>query len=183
MAEALEEKFVPSCPIESVDIVERVVNGKYRYDQLVTTIPWPVWRALNVLPPKIDTLVGQLVHTSVDVDYCSENEDTDSHWTYVPSESISHHRMLFRHNFCTGSRGCWKETNARRSGPATDFRYHNEYAYPVNTVDKPEAIESISKWAYQNHILPLGRWGTWEHMNSDVAVELALQAAEYYLNA
>lgn len=183
MAEALGDQFVPNCPIKSIDLTNRVVNDEYQYDQLITTIPWPAWRSWNVLPPEIDALVSKLVHTSVDVDYCPENEDTDSHWTYEPSESISHHRMLFRHNFCTGARGYWTETNARRSGTVNVFRHRNEYAYPVNTVGKPEAVESIRKWAREEHIFPLGRWGTWEHMNSDVAVDMALQAAQSYIHA
>jgi protoporphyrinogen oxidase len=177
MASSLGDKFVGNCPVQKIDVVNRVVNGEYKYDRLITTIPWPHWRAWNVLPPEVDQAVSRLVHTSVDVDYCAHNEPTDSHWTYEPSEEISYHRALFRHNFCRGARGYWTETNARRSGSPAQFRHRNEFAYPVNTLGKPEAVATISRWAEANHILPLGRWGTWEHMNSDIAVDLALKAA------
>ena len=48
----------------------------------------------------------------------------------------------------------------------------------MNTRGKPAAMATIEAWARARGITPLGRWGRWEHMNSDVAVELALDAAE-----
>ena len=59
----------------------------------------------------------------------------------------------------------------------------SEFAYPVNTVVKPQAIKTILDWARGHGIVGLGRWGTWEHINSDVAVDLALTLAEKYLGA
>ena len=88
-----------------------------------------------------------------------------------------HHRLLLRSNFCTGSRGYWTETNAARSGEAANFRHRNEFAYPVNTLGKPEAIGAVLKWAAGHSIVGVGRWGKWEHMNSDVAVAEALGVA------
>ena len=82
-----------------------------------------------------------------------------------------------RSNFCEGSRGYWTESNAKRSQPAEGFRHHNEYAYPVNTRGKPEAVERILAWASRHQVMGVGRWGTWEHMNSDVAVAEALKSA------
>jgi hypothetical protein len=160
-----------------------VVNGEYRYKRLVTTIPWPLWREWGSLPAEIDEAVAELVHTSVDVDYFPENVSTKSHWTYEPSEEVSYHRLLFRHNFCAGSRGYWTETNVRRAGAVAGFRHRNEYAYPVNTLRKPAAVDRLTRWAASSDIHPIGRWGTWEHMNSDVAVDLALDAARAAIEA
>ena len=50
------------------------------------------------------------------------------------------------------------------------FRHRNEYAYPINTLNKPEAIAKILDWAESKGVIGAGRWGTWEHLNSDVAV-------------
>jgi protoporphyrinogen oxidase len=177
MGAALRDHFVAHCPITRIDPIQRTVNNDYHYDHLVTTIPWPAWRAWNVLPPEIDAAVGCLLHTAVDVDYHPRNEATDSHWTYEPSEKIPYHRLLFRHNFCPGAKGYWTETNVHRSTAAPNFRHRNEFAYPINTIGKPAAVTAISCWATAHQIIPLGRWGTWEHMNSDVAVHLALQAS------
>jgi protoporphyrinogen oxidase len=178
MGEALGDHLVTGCPVSKFNPINRTVNGDYRYDQLVTTIPWPEWRNKGTLPPEIETAVAQLEHTTVDVDYYPENVATSSHWTYEPAEDISYHRLLFRHNFCSGARGYWSETNSRRAQPVRHFRHRNDYAYPVNTLRKPEAVAAIRRWSATQGILPVGRWGTWEHMNSDVAVDLAMQAAE-----
>ncbi len=175
---ALGPRLVTGCPLRSLDLDARVVNGTYRYERLVTTIPWTAWRGLGVLPPEVDAAVAGLVHTAVDVDYVPEDRPTRAHWTYEPDERVTPHRRLLRHNFCRGARGHWTETNAARSGPAAGFRHRNEFAYPVNTRGKPAAVAAIAAWARARRITPLGRWGLWEHMNSDVAVDLALAAAE-----
>ena len=54
------------------------------------------------------------------------------------------------------------------------FSYHNEYAYPLNTTGKPEAVKRILKWAMGHGITGLGRFGEWEHLNTDVTVERAM---------
>src|SRR5207237_2250091 len=107
LAWGLVECFVTGGLVTEFTPMSRTVNGDYRYDRLVTTIPWPTLRNKGALPPEIETAVAQLEHTSVDVDYYPENVATPSHWTYEPSEDVSYHRLLFRHNFCRGSRGYW----------------------------------------------------------------------------
>lgn len=177
MAASLGDHFVPNCPVTKIDPEAKTVNGQYRYEHLISTIPWPAWKDWSGLPDELRPAAAALVHTSVDIDYRPDNLPSPSHWTYEPSEAVSYHRLLLRHNFCPGSKGYWTETNARRSEVTTGFRHRNDYAYPVNTLGKPEAMARITAWARSRDILPLGRWGTWEHMNSDVAVDLALKAA------
>lgn len=178
MAAALGGRFVGGCPVTRIDPDARVVNGTYRYERLVSTIPWTIWRDAGALPAEIERAVGELVHTSIDIDYVPEDRPTRAHWSYEPDERVTPHRRLLRHNFCAGARGHWTETNAVRNGPAAHFRHRNEYAYPVNTRGKPAAMAAIAAWAGARGITPLGRWGRWEHMNSDVAVDQALTAAE-----
>lgn len=48
----------------------------------------------------------------------------------------------------------------------------------MNTLGKPEAVAEILKWAAANNVIGLGRWGEWEHMNSDVAVSKALELVQ-----
>jgi protoporphyrinogen oxidase len=178
MASDLGDHLITGWELTSVDPVRRTVNDEFRYDRLVTTIPWPEWLRFGVLPPRAEAAVGKLVHTGVDVDYHPASRPTDAHWIYEPEETTSYHRLVMRHNFRPDSKGHWTECNTRRSGPAPRFRHRNDYAYPVSTVDKREAVATIREWASQHHVLPLGRWGTWEHINSDAAVELALAAAQ-----
>lgn len=177
MGEQLGESFLPNTPVTSIDVGNRIVNGAFRADRIVTTIPWTLWPQLAVIPAEIAGSIKELVSIPIDVDYFPENTPGNAHWIYEPREDISYHRILPRHNFCPGSHGYWTETNAARSRAVVHFRHRNEFAYPVNTKAKPAAVQNVLSWAGSNGIIGAGRWGTWEHMNSDVAVSEALVLA------
>ena len=178
MGESLGEKLLISTPVTSIDIKNRIINGEFSAKKIVSTIPWTVWPKIACVPKSIKSSIDKLHYVSIDVDYHSETLTSDAHWIYEPDERLAHHRILCRNNFCQGSRGYWTETNSKRTALQGEFHYRNEYAYPLNTKSKPEAIADILSWAEHNHILGLGRWGTWEHMNSDVAVAAGIAAAE-----
>lgn len=177
MGAALGDALVTGCPLESVDLENRVVNGRWQAETIVTSIPWTSWLGAATLPQAVVEDVRRLRNAPIDVDYVPDTLDSPSHWTYEPDESVSYHRMLLRSNFANNARGYWTETNAERSRPTNGVRFHNEYAYPVNTLGKPEAVARILGWAKGCGIVGMGRWGRWEHMNSDVAVAEALQVA------
>jgi protoporphyrinogen oxidase len=185
MGEALGDQLHLGEALASVEPGTGVVNGRYQAERIVNSVPWTAWLQAGPLPADIRQAVAELVQIPIDVDYVAQTLPSNSHWTYDPDESKSYHRVLLRSNFCPGSRGYWTETNSARAvgdsssdgsgGPG--FRHRNEYAYPVNTLGKPAVVARICAWAQANRILPLGRWGQWEHMNSDVAVSLAIAAA------
>jgi hypothetical protein len=181
MGEALGECVVRDCPVQSVDLATRTVNGRWSADTLVSTIPWTLWEHFTSMPDHVVARVRQLKNIPIDVDYVADTQDNPSHWIYEPREDIAYHRQLLRANFARGSRGYWTETNAARSGPAAGWRHRNEFAYPVNTLHKPEAIQEVLDWARTHSIVGIGRWGRWEHMNSDVAVAEALAAGRTLL--
>ena len=54
----------------------------------------------------------------------------------------------------------------------------NDYAYPLNTIGKPEIMEKLLASCKEQQIYGLGRWGEHCHYNSDVVVELAMKLAE-----
>ncbi len=178
MGEALGSRIRLNTPVESVDIANRVVNGEFQAEHIISSIPWTLWPSFAAVPAPIVSEIAKLRHIAVDVDYQPETQPTDAHWVYAPEESLSHHRLLCRSNFYANSRGYWTETNSQRAQPlpAGGFRHRNDFAYPLNTLGKPEAVEAIQSWAGSQGILGLGRWGTWEHMNSDVAVSLGIAA-------
>jgi hypothetical protein len=179
MGEALGESLLTNYNIKSIDLNRHIINDEYHYETLITTIPWANWAEYCNLPPAISGAIGFLKSASIDVDYRPETLANDSHWIYEPNEEISYHRMLLRSNFASGSRGYWTETNSKRSPELREggIRFHNEFAYPINTIEKPAAVANILNWARDHSVIGLGRWGTWEHMNSDVAVDQALQLA------
>jgi protoporphyrinogen oxidase len=177
MGQALGDHLRLGCPVTSIDTDRLIVNGMIKADVIVNTIPWVSWFEIDALPQLLHNAVRDLRYASVDIDYHSGHVDSPAHWIYEPSYDVPHHRLLLRHNFVGGAGGYWTETNSRRSGIASGFRHSNTFAYPVNTVRKLAALDKILKWARSRNILPLGRWGLWEHMNSDVAVESAIEAA------
>jgi protoporphyrinogen oxidase len=183
MGDALGERLLTGTPVTSVDPEARVVNGAFRGERIITSIPWPLWDHFSQVPDHIRTALGQLEHAAIDVDYVPETLSTPSHWCYEPDERLSYHRILCRSNFCPGSRGYWTETNSRRSAEPSGWRHHNRFAYPLNTREKPAAIAEVIAWGESKGIYSLGRWGTWEHMNSDMAVLNGIAVAERLLES
>lgn len=181
MGESLGEQLLTSMSVTSIDLANNVINDSYKAGKIITTIPWTLWPGIAEIPATIERAISCLRNASIDVDYYPENVATNSHWIYDPDKSLSYHRILCRNNFSEGSRGYWTETNSARSLGTTGWRNRNEYAYPLNTRGKPEAVAEICHWAEQNGIIGLGRWGTWEHMNSDVAVSMGITAAKNLL--
>lgn len=59
-----------------------------------------------------------------------------------------------------------------------NFCYFNTYAYPLNTIGKPEIMRRILEWSEAQGVFGLGRWGEHQHYNSDVTVDHALSLAE-----
>ena len=133
------------------------------------------------MPEEIRESVGELKFSSIQTEYFSENLDTTCQWIYYPDPKLSYHRILVRHNFCPNSRGYWTETNSERIGmeEANDnFKYMNQYAYPLNTIKKPEIMKRLLTWSEKEGVIGLGRWGEHQHYNSDVTVQLAMDLAD-----
>ncbi len=183
MGDALGDQLRLGCPIERIDVEARVVNGFVEADWLVNTIPWPAWLGATALPTEVRDAIQKLQHVSIDVDHVAEDIHPAAHWLYEPSPAVSWHRALCRSNFFPGARGGWTETNARRAGSLTGWRHRNDYAYPIATHSRTGAMSRIVEWASARRIVPLGRWGKWEHMNSDVAVAEALALAGKLITA
>lgn len=151
---------------------------------IVTTVPWHSFARLEGMPEDIRRLIPALRHTAVEVRYRPQRIDTSAHWIYYPQEDLPYHRILVRHNFCAGSRGCWTETRQERTAlfPKEDNpRFLNEYAYPLNTIGKPAIMERLLAFAGSRGVYGLGRWGEHRHDNSDVTVEKAMKLAQRLL--
>ena len=177
MGEALGESVMKNCKIDHIDLATLTVNGQWQAETIISSIPWTLWEDFCELPSDILTLIKSLAKASIDVDYHPDTLRNLAHWIYEPDESISHHRLLLRSNFVSGSKGYWTEANSKNSKQSDVLRFYNEFAYPINSLAKPDAIRQILAWGQTNNIIGLGRWGKWEHMNSDVAVAEALQKA------
>ena len=169
MGQSLGDKLLLDTPVTSIDWERRTVNNNYQAGIIISTIPWPVWLTIAEMPERIADKIRRLRHVSIDVDYVPESPGTEAHWVYEPDESLAYHRILCRQNF-SGGTGYWTETNSTRAVETKGWRYRNDYAYPVNTIQKPTIMKELLRWCQDNGIKGAGRWGRWEHLNSDVAV-------------
>lgn len=176
---AEKNHIVYSRAVNSIDFSTNTVTlsgyEKYSAKYIVTTIPWMEFDEILGMPEDIVTLIEKLKYSSIYTSYHAENLNTDAQWIYYPSPDLPYHRILVRHNFCIGSRGYWTETNSRRfaiDGEKTYF--YNRYAYPLNTVQKPNIMDKLLNWAKSRNVFGLGRWGEHQHYNSDVVVKRAL---------
>lgn len=59
--------------------------------------------------------------------------------------------------------------------PSDNFKFINKYAYPLNTVDKPQIMKKLLVWSESRDVYGLGRWGEHQHYNSDLTVDLAMK--------
>jgi len=123
-------------------------------------------------------LFSKLDYAGIQIDYYPENIKSKAHWIYIPDESIKEHRILCRKNFCINSKGYWTETNTVWNKKQQPSGFINEFAYPLNTMNKPDTMRKVLEWSTCNKIFGLGRWGEWEHMNSDIAVDKGIKLAE-----
>lgn len=187
MAKALGKNIKYNKSVKKIDFIEKSITTSdgetYYADYIITTIPWMEFDEINGMPDELEESIKELKFSSVQTEYHSENLDTEAQWIYYPDPELSYHRILVRHNFCPGSKGYWTETNSERvvNIDNGNFKYMNQYAYPLNTINKPEIMRKLLEWAKTQNVFGLGRWGEHEHYNSDLTVNLALNLAEKFI--
>lgn len=183
MAAALGDKIKYGIDIKEIDFDKKTVNGTFQADIIINTIPWKAFETCTGLPEEQAQNIDALKYSSVVIEYCDKKLPTEAHWIYYPDPKLSYHRILVRHNFCPNSNGYWTETNLTRfetEKKNKETYFINQYAYPLNTIGKQEKMASLLAWAESKQIYGLGRWGEWQHYNSDVVVALAMKAADRF---
>jgi len=178
MAESLGDCLKTGVAAEKLDIDKRSVNDEYRADVIINTVPWTDLKEIKGADPALAERIGRLKYSSIVTEYHEERLDTSAHWIYYPDEDKEYHRILVRHNFCPGSKGYWTETNLTRYREREREHFVNKYAYPLNTIGKNENMTEILSAMKEHGIIGLGRWGEWQHYNSDVVAERAMTLAD-----
>lgn len=175
----LYEKQVSCIDIENKKVTT-VSEEAFEAQTIITTIPWAEFKVMKGMPRELADSVKLLKSSAVETRYVAKQLDTKAQWIYIPSPDIPYHRILVRHNFCTGSKGYWLETRKERTGSYQKESYHymNEYAYPLNTIKKPQIMKELLEFCRLKQVYGLGRWGEHSHYNSDVVVELAMKLSE-----
>lgn len=185
IADSIGKHILYEKKVQGIDCEKRQVmltsGEKYEAEFIITSIPWAEFSAVFGMPEEIKASLRELSSSEIETRYVPENLNTKAQWIYIPDPDIPYHRILVRHNFCHGSRGYWLETRKKRTENYEEndsFHYMNEYAYPLNTVSKPEVMRNLLTFARTKNIFGLGRWGEHCHYNSDRVVELAMKLAE-----
>lgn len=185
MADAIAPKVLYDVKVTGLDCDRRQISTEdgrcFEAETIITTIPWNCFEKLSGMPQDIQTSIRQLKTSAIETRYVPEQLDTHAQWLYIPDEEKPYHRILVRHNFCQGSRGYWLETRKERVSlikEKAEYCYMNEYAYPLNTIGKPEIMKKLLIFCADKGIYGLGRWGEHCHYNSDLVVELAMNLAQ-----
>lgn len=187
MAEELSPKVLYG--MEAVELhceecqVKTEAGDVFLAEKIITTVPWQSFREISGMPKGMKALIKGLKSSAIETRYVAEQLNTPAQWIYVPDLKVPYHRILVRHNFCKGSKGYWVETRKERVktfayGDDEKYHYLNEYAYPLNTVGKPQIMGKLLQFCETKGIYGLGRWGEHCHYNSDVVVELAMKLAD-----
>ena len=181
MADAIKGNIEYGKTVKGIDFSNKIVftedGDKYQAD-IITSILWLEFDNNIGMPDKLKDGIKELKYSSVQTEYFSDKLDTGAQWIYYPDPNLSYHRILVRHNFCPDSKGYWTETNSNRVIETNNYHYMNKYAYPLNTIRKPEIMKELLAWSREYGVIGLGRWGEHSHYNSDVTVDLAIKQAK-----
>ena len=185
MADAIAPKVLYDVKVTGLDCDRKQISTEdgrcFEAETIITTIPWNCFENLSGMPEDIQASIRQLKTSAIETRYVPEQLDTRAQWLYIPDEEKPYHRILVRHNFCQGSRGYWLETRKERVPlfrEKAEYCYMNEYAYPLNTIGKPEIMKKLLIFCADKGIYGLGRWGEHCHYNSDLVVDLAMNLAQ-----
>lgn len=185
MADTIKNNIEYNKTVQGIDFMTKTVTtadgAKYQAEMIITTIPWMEFDIILGMPDEIRESLSELKYSSIQTKYYDENLDTSCQWIYYPDPKLSYHRVLVRHNFCPNSKGYWTETNSERiemEKSDGNFKYMNQYAYPLNTIKKPEVMRRLLNWSKVQGVIGLGRWGEHQHYNSDVTVDLAMKLVD-----
>lgn len=171
--------------IKKIDIKSKTVNETYSGDVIINTIPWDIPVFSPQLPVTIQSAISALKHTTIRVSYLPKKIKTKAHWAYIPDQNTAHHREIYRSNFSKNAPGFWTETNEARSKMEQDHTkkyWINDYAYPLPTKKKQKSINLILQYFSQHGIHGVGRWGQWEHINSDITINRSFNLVDLLLS-
>ena len=184
MAQNISNHIEYGKKVSTIDFNKNTVTtadgNKYVAEKIITTIPWLEFKTIIGMPTDFINDLQKLKHTAVQVKYFPENLNAQGHWTYFADNALTYHRILYQHNFNDNWNGYWTETRSERvQGVMHDGKtsFLNDYAYPLNTLDKPQIMQRLLAWCRERNVYGLGRWGEHSHYNSDLTVELSISLA------
>lgn len=178
LADRMSDHIKYNISADTLEVQNRTVNREYKAEKIISTVPWTSFKEITGIEAQSICNIKKLKYSSIVVEYFPELFRSKAHWIYYPDLEITYHRILNRNTFSSGT-GYWTETNLYRyKKKAVEKSFYNEYAYPLNTIDKPGIMKELLESMKKNYIFGLGRWGEWQHYNSDVVVQRAMELAD-----
>ncbi len=157
-------------------VIPTITGGAVHVDKFIGE------KVISTIPPTVflnKVATDKLKHTSLAVTYETNPFKRNYQWLYTPDMSIDHHRQFDVCSYADQNRIrlLMKECNLNRfvSGQKYVKEYINEFAYPVPLEGKNEQMKDILRVCESMKIYSLGRWGTWQHHNSDVCIFNAME--------
>lgn len=178
LADKMRDHILYNTPVNSLNIETHSVNNEYKAEKIICTIPWTDFSKIDGMKATYLNMIKELKYSSIVTEYIPDFLQSDAHWIYYPDLNISYHRILNRSAFCKG-KGYWTETNLVRYTHAQSRDcFLNKYAYPLNAVNKPTIMKELLSKMEEKNIFGLGRWGEWQHYNTDVVMNHAFELAK-----
>jgi len=202
-AEERGARFVQGEPVESVVVKGGVVvvNGRYRAERVVSTIPLP--ELIEALEPndELKEYAARFDYNSVAVVAVAvDKEAPDMHWVYVPDRDVVFHRYVWLSNYSPynaprgkslllaevtlppgQAAGEWLVDRAVRDlarlGVVEEKdilfarAWFHKYGYPIHRIGTAPAREFVIRRLAQMGIAAVGRWGTWKYLNMDMVLK------------
>ena len=169
-----------------------LINGKFYYDRIISTIPLNLIPRLIVnCPETVITAASKLKYNKVST-MLWETKPTTRTWSYLPDSDSIFHRYIHIGNFfkpeknysiteAVGERS-YEEMleNGRRDSfliKPLDYFVSN-HAYVVFDENYKQYKKSIINYLNSIGIHSIGRFGEWEYYNMDVCIKSALDLAK-----
>ena len=80
MGDALGKRLLLKTPAQTLDVSALGINGEISAEVIVNTSPWTAFKEIRGLPDESLAVISSLKHTSIDIDYVPENQDTPAQW-------------------------------------------------------------------------------------------------------
>jgi putative nucleotidyl-sugar pyranose mutase len=162
-----------------------LVNGKYRADMVISTIP------LNILPSLIAGVPDLIVKSARKLKYNKvsnvlwESRPTTKTWSYQPLTETIFHRYIHIGSFfhpvksytiteAIGERSYEEMVACGKKDPFLIKPLdHNvsDHAYVVFDENRDAAVQHIQSYLKQIGLVSIGRFGQWEYFNMDVCMK------------
>ncbi|HPG31184.1 MAG TPA: hypothetical protein PLQ81_10405, partial [bacterium] len=100
----IKDKVVLNSTITGIDFKNKIISAsteKYKYENLITTIPLPDFLKLCVNRGKFESLISKLDYVSIfNINYGIDSSvENKRHWIYFPEKKYDFYRAGFYHNF------------------------------------------------------------------------------------